>query len=357
MQDQGAALWRAVLDPASPLPDAWQQDPPAASVAQLENLITPALAEFALKHAADNFQRPLVDPDNARKSRLLNRFTGNAQRHWASEIARSGMDVTYLKGFVFAHTLYPDPDFRTIGDLDLLVRKSELDDLLGFLLDRGFGFQSNPLPRWGFISDASFVPLVSDDETCNIDVHIQPDCYPAYRSLTTEQVFRDRRSFSIGDEEFWGPSIEHAIVLCLTNAAKDKFGPYSVRKLLDLAVLIGSDVPVDWSLIQRLAVEGHFLKPAGLALALLSRLGLRETLVPPEMRILPSGVARPTFDRLVRDHQLMFHEKPDLWRVLSREVLLCTEPDVAVYNAWQRFKGLLRPQSGLPHNQELRSRP
>ena len=40
----------------------------------------------------------------------------------------------------------------------------------------------------GFISDASFMPLVSPEGDCNIDIHVQPDCYPAYRSLRVRPV-------------------------------------------------------------------------------------------------------------------------------------------------------------------------
>ena len=50
--------------------------------------------------------------------------------------------VAYLKGLAFEHTLYPDTDMRTIGDIDILVRERDLDSLIG----RGFEFKTLPMP-------------------------------------------------------------------------------------------------------------------------------------------------------------------------------------------------------------------
>ncbi|MEQ9126292.1 MAG: RNase adapter RapZ, partial [Alphaproteobacteria bacterium] len=85
-----------------------------------------------------------------------------------------------------------------------------------FLKGRGFVFEDQPSAPWGFISDASYQPLRSADGHCYIDVHVQPDCYPAYRSLTADRVFAASRPFAAGEGAFAGPSPAHALVLCLT---------------------------------------------------------------------------------------------------------------------------------------------
>ena len=284
----------------------------------------------------------------------MNRFTGGVQRRWMHEIAGSGIPVVFMKGFAFAHTLYPDPDIRTIGDLDLLVAETDLDRLLKFLTAGGFGFEPMPTPAWGFISDASFLPLVSADGACNIDVHVQPDCYPAYRSLSAEAMFSDAISTRIDGEAVFTPSPSHALVLCLTNAAKDKFGPYSVRKLVDIAVLLRSDAAIDWDEVRTLARRGHFTKPARVAFALLVRLGLPEELVPRDFRRCPPGIAAREFEFLVDDYAALFARDPASLRVLMRELTLCTEPDVAVHNAFLRVTGMFRPRRGLPAGYETR---
>ena len=179
-----------------------------------------------------------IDADQAAHSRLNNRLNGGVQRRWAGDIGGLGIPLVYLKGFALAHTLYDDPDVRTIGDLDVLVRAADRDRLIAALADRGFNFQPQPRAPWGFISRASYMPFVSADGLCNLDIHIHPDCYPAYRSLTTELVFAAADAVHVGDTTIRVPDAGHSFLLCVTNAAKDKFGPYAIRKLVDAAMLV-----------------------------------------------------------------------------------------------------------------------
>ena len=312
------------------------------------DLVTPALAAHCL-HAADNrLGKSFLKADTVRQSLLINRFNGGVQRRWMKAIAETGMPVVYLKGFAFAHSLYPDPDIRTIGDIDILVRAADLKGLLVFLTDNGFEFESMPMAPWGFISDASFMPLVSAEGDCSIDIHVQPDCYPAYRSLTVEDVFEKSTLQTIAGAEVKIPCIEHAMLLCLTNAAKDKFGVFSVRKLVDIWMLLRSGRSIDWDVVERLAASGSFLKPARVVFALLHRLGMPKGSVPESLCPAPSGLLARPFERLVSDYASMFATEPTAMRVFEREMLLCTEPGVALHNTGLRLKGLLRRKNGLP---------
>lgn len=342
------SLWLPILDPESDLPDAWHANPPTDAASRLADLVTPALAAHFLDPVSERLGRKLIDPATARQSRLLNRFNGGVQRHWMREISGTGIPVVYLKGFAFAHTLYPDPDIRTIGDIDILVRDAELRRLAEFLTGQGFYFDPLPLPSWGFISDASFMPLVSADGDCVIDLHVQPDCYPAYRSLTAEDMFAHATAHEIEGTPVSIPSPEHAMLLCLTNAAKDKFGVFSVRKILDIAALLHGQQNLDWDGIASLAADGHFLKPARVVFALLRALGLPAEKVPPALGPTPEGFAGWPFAKLVSDYASMFEKEPSALRVLEREFMLCTEPDVALHNAGLRIKGLFRRRRGIP---------
>ena len=344
----GLALWRAVLDPAGGIPATFRDDPPFDQALFLNGLLTPALAAHFLQPVEAASGARLIDAEAAEQSRLINRFNGTVQRRWAGEIADSGIPVVFMKGFAFAHGLYPDPDVRTIGDIDLLVREDDLRGLLDFLTGRGFRFEALPTPAWGYISDASFMPLMSANGDCNIDLHIQPDCYPAYRSIAAEDVFAAAQDFRAGGVALKMPSAEHALLLCLTNAAKDKFGPFSARKLMDIVMLLRRTEPVDWDAMERLATEGRFLKPAGVAFALLRALGLPDGLVPGCLLWRPRGAAAGPFARLVADYAAFFDTVPSAVRVLERELTLCTEPGVAFHNAMLRLKGLIRRRDGLP---------
>lgn len=337
-----------MLDPHRKLPDSWRNDPPLADAARFADLVTPALASHFLGPVEDRLGRALLDAATVNQSRLFNRFNGGVQRRWMREIAGTSLPVVYLKGFAFAHSLYPDPDTRTIGDIDILVRQRDLNSLLEFLTDHGFVFETVPVAPWGFISDASFMPLMSAEGDCNIDLHVQPDCYPAYRSLTAEVVFAHSVEQDIDGTIVQIPSTEHAMVLCLTNAAKDKMGVFSVRKMLDIVTMLCEPRAIDWDMVASLASSGHFLNPACVAFALLRRLGLPSGRVPDQLNRVPTGLAKAPFTRLVSDYANMFETPPSALRVLERELTLCTEPDVAIHNAGLRIKGLLRRRRGVP---------
>lgn len=342
------SLWRAILAPDETLPAHWGSAMPSDDAQRFADLVTPALAAHCLKAAETNLGQAFLDPGTVKQSLLINRFNGGVQRRWMQAIAETGIAVVYLKGFAFAHSLYPDPDIRTIGDIDILVRPADLDGLLAFLTSHGFEFDTLPMAPWGFISDASFMPLVSAEGDCNIDIHVQPDCYPAYRSLTVDDVFDGSTISTIAGTEAKIPCVEHAMLLCLTNAAKDKFGVFSVRKLVDVSMLLKSGMPIDWALVERLAAEGSFLKPARVVFALLRRLGLPAGIVPELLCRAPTGLAAGPFERLVSDYASMFATEPSTMRVFEREVTLCTEPGVALHNAGRRLKGLVRRKNGLP---------
>ena len=260
-------------------------------------LVTPALAAHCLEAAENWLGKSFLKADTVKQSLLINWFNGGVQRRWAKVIAETGMPVVYLKGFTFARSLYPDPCIRTIGD---------------------------------------------------IDIHVQPDSYPANRSLAVEDVFANSTLQMIVGAEVKIPCIENAMLLYLANAAKDKFGVFSVRKLVDIWMLLRSGRPIDWDVVERLAASGSFLKPTGVVSALSHRLRMLKGTVPESLCPVTSGLLARPFERLVSDYASMFATEPTAMRFFEREMLLCTEPGVALHNTGLCLKGLLRRKTGLP---------
>lgn len=348
MTAASAFPWRAILDPGWAPGDGQPAAPAPDAVRRFAGLMSPVLAAHLLQPVSAALGRDLVDPADVRQSRLLNRLAGASQRGAVERLTAAGVSFVCLKGFALAHTIYPDPDLRTVGDLDLLVPAAGLDRAIAALTEAEFSFGRLPRARWGFISDASFLPLVSADGVCSVDLHVEPDCYPAYRSLSADRLFAAATTASAGQVAFRVPCPEHALLLALTNAAKDKFAGIAVRKLVDAALLIRAHPALDWAEVRGLAEAGHFLRPAQVALALLVRLGLPETIVPADLRTVSGAVSRRVFARLVEDYRTVFAEEPSTVRTLARELAVCTEPDVALHNAMLRLRGLFRPATGLP---------
>ena len=263
-------------------------------------------------------------------------------------MAGAGIETVYLKGFANAHTLYTDPDVRTVGDVDVLVRNDDLDRVIQLLSSRGFRFRGAAERSWGFISTASYVPFVSADGACNLDIHIQPDAYPVYRSLTADDMFAASRETNADTLPFRVPCAEHNLILSASNAAKDKFGPFCARKLVDAIVLLQTESHIDWSQIEVIARNGRFLRPVQVFLALLRRLGAPVTAASSGLDLSSKGLVAAEFERTFRDYRDLFPHTPGVLALLRRELLVCTEPSVGLYNSWLRLRGLVRPQSGIP---------
>lgn len=335
--EDGLAVWQRIAA-GTPAASAGALSP--AAVERLAELASPVLADHLLGGG-------VLDPGAIQQSRLNNRYRLAAQRACLAEIATTEIPVVVIKGFALAYTIYDDPELRAVGDIDLLVRSEDRDRLITHLTGQGYTFEPLPRPAWGFISEASYAPFVSPDEGCNLDVHIHPDCYPAYRSLTTERVFESAVPLASGDVPFCAACSEHAFLLCATNVAKDKFGPFATRKIAD-AMRLAKSGGLDWPSLDRLASEGGYRTPYRVFVKLLLDLGLEASHLPPEAgRDLPSRIHRE-YARMLEDTQRLYPGEPGLAATLRRELLLSTEPPVGARNAWSRLKGLVRRDDGIP---------
>ncbi|MGE0256446.1 MAG: nucleotidyltransferase family protein [Alphaproteobacteria bacterium] len=313
---------------------------PATVARRFGDLVGPALAASLLGPGG-------LDPDTVARSTLAGRFALATQRKWLARIIAEGPPVVVLKGFALAHQIYPDAASRCMGDLDVLVRPRDRDRLIDLLARDGFAFRPLPTPPWGFISTASYMPFASADGACNLDIHIHPDCYPAYRSMTTEAVFAAAVTATSAGMQFHVPCREHALMLCATNAAKDKFGPFAARKFVDAMRLVASG-PVDWPTLDHLAAAGNYALPLHAFLRLLRLLGVPAAALPAQVGTPLPWPRRRAFAAVLAEVRELWPSEPGLAATLVRELLLCTEPAVGLHNAAARLRGLIRPHRGMP---------
>lgn len=332
-REAGATLWRTVargrVDDVSP-----------QAVARFSEMASPVLTDFLMGGG-------VLPASQVEQSRLNNRFRLAAQVSCLRAISDAGIEVVAIKGFALAHTIYPAPELRTVGDLDILVRPGDRDRLLGHLSGLGYTFVPLPRPPWGFISEASYAPFVSADGACNLDVHIHPDCYPAYRSLTTELVFSRAVEVRAGDLTFQAAHRDHAFLLCATNVAKDKFGPFATRKIAD-AMRLAVEGGLDWPALEALAEAGNFTRPYRAFLRLLAELGTDPALLPPDCTAPFSARREREYRRMLDETLMLYPSEPGLPATLRRELFLSTEPRVGLRNALARMRGLFARETGVP---------
>ncbi|MDP6566049.1 MAG: nucleotidyltransferase family protein [Alphaproteobacteria bacterium] len=340
-------LWPALLavDPGAvdlgDLPDLFEL------ANRLVDILGPSLAGHVLSGTSGTAASPLVDAGEVQHDRLLNRFRRVDGLRWARLAAEHGIPVVCLKGLAIAHFVYAEPDLRTMADADLLVRLADRDDLLAVFDAAGLRFRT-PEARspWGFISDASYQPLTTDDHQSNVDLHVHPDAWPLHRALPTSEVFAAARPLASPSGDILAPSTTHMLLLCASHAARDLFGPTTVKSLIDAALLLHLKAgEIDWGELQALASAARVGKPVRAFFAILDRLGGPTAALPAGLGQAPASAE---FERAMADYLALFPDDAGILGKLRREALLCAEPQVALRRNLQRLWGLFRPNLGLP---------
>ena len=146
------------------------------------------------------------------------------------------------------------------------------------------------------------------------------------------------------------PSDDHSLILCVTNAAKDKFNISSTGKIIDAIMVLKSGRQLDWDQIARLAREGGFLLPLRASLALLNGLGVAMGDTPRHLYEPLGRLRGMALRQVLADYRAYFPQELPMTALLWREMTICAEPFVAFHNTGLRLKGLFRPFAGLPEN-------
>ncbi len=329
-----AAPWPLLLARQSAGRRVDASDIPPEVLARLDELIGAALT----RHLLYDSGLTLAD-SGVTQSRLSNRFRRADGLRWAQHAASHGIRVVCLKGLAAAHLYYPDADLRTMSDADLLVAEADRDRLLALYKAAGLDYhQTEARSPWGFISDASMLPLTGADGTSNIDLHIHPDAWPLHLGLPASAVFAAARTITAGDGQILVPSTTHMLLLTASHAARDLFGPSTAKSLIDAARLLqqcGDEV--DWAEFEDRLGKGRVGKPVRAFLAILDRLGADTRAVPRALRRAPAGAE---FERAVEDYATLFTDDASALARARRELMLCAEPGVALRRDVQRFLGL-----------------
>lgn len=347
------ALWAVLLTgkpPASPLADAGlsiltqrlaQRLSPAWVASLLEPLITPGMPAP-------------IDPVVARQALMVARLTLGAQAEAVRLMQDAGLEPVALKGFAHAHALYGEPAARISGDLDVLLRRDQLAPVIDLFGKRNYAFAADGRRRWGFVSDASFVPFFSPDGLCNIDLHVEADSWPLHDGLPADDVRKAARRIAYAHGSFTAPSPEHALLIAVSNIAKDRFFAPTVSKVIDLSrLLMRYDGALDWREIERRGSRAALMPALNATLALMVALGLPQALMPPELSRRPTGLPGRAFTRMLADWLAMFPRDPGAAGLLAREALLAREPATFVALNLRRLRGLLRRGDGIPPEARL----
>lgn len=196
-------------------------------------------------------------------------------------LAEVAVTPVLLKGSALAFSIYPDPACRPMGDIDILVRKDELETCIEALKHQGYTeICPTAAPLSLRLSQEKHVALSPPDNGGkSLELHWDPFEPPIVRSFRTgtpldhaanlESIAVEGRLASVFTSEI-------AFIHAAMHFAGHQFQPDHHRTLLDL-VLLGRSRAISWESVVRNVRKGGLAIPVGLTLCCLhDELGCEE---------------------------------------------------------------------------------
>lgn len=152
------------------------------------------------------------------------------------EFEKAGIKNLPLKGYFMKH-LYPQSDFRTMTDVDILVRKKDFKKIRSIFLDCGFEQpQILKTDEIHFSKDLTYFEVQSN-------LNMGTDKY--YDDIWSKAQPRENYEFSyfLTDEDFYIYMVYHC-------AKHIKAGGLGIRMLMDLYMFLTSKNNLDFSYIE-----------------------------------------------------------------------------------------------------------
>jgi len=181
-------------------------------------------------------------------------------------LEEAGIGSVVLKGPAVAHTVYPDPAWRSFGDLDLLVEASDLARAVELLEAQGFA-RRLPEPRAGFDTRFGKGVELRNGSKLDVDLHRTLALGPFGVWLDTRTLFEHTEPFTLGGRAFRKLDAEAILVHAAMHATLGSRMPRLVA-LRDVAQISDGARP-DWEAVRGLvdAWQAHVVIDAALRAA------------------------------------------------------------------------------------------
>jgi hypothetical protein len=200
-----------------------------------------------------------------RNLRLTNELIAITRKFAAAEIP-----VLPHKGPLLAQAAYSDLAMRDFGDLDILVRTTDLPAAISLLVSCDFAppdklawLSSKTLLRW--TAEMSY----TSPQGISVDLHwrLTPAHYTV--QLDPELLWKSSRLVTIAGTQI--PTLDPEALLVLLAVHGGKHCWEALGWLADLAWLVDSNPEINWQRIRDLAEEARCKRPVLLALSLMNR--------------------------------------------------------------------------------------
>jgi hypothetical protein len=172
-----------------------------------------------------------------------------------AQLAAWGIETRVLKGCALAHLDYPDPQMRPTGDIDLLVRGDQIDDLVDRLAaDGAVRLDPDPVVGYaGLVGKGATMLLAGGGE---LDLHRLLVWGPIGVRLPPDELWTTSRSWMLDGHELATLGLEETLIhLCLHLVVGGSVRALSLRDVAQLLVAADLEVERVTGLARRWRVE------------------------------------------------------------------------------------------------------
>lgn len=160
-------------------------------------------------------------------------------RRVLTALTQEGIQVVVLKGAALAELAYEHVGLRTMGDVDLLVEKRNLEkagaiiERLGFLPNEGYGDK-----QWYRNHHHHLVPYVAPDGSMTVEIHWHIIERTAFVDMPIEELWVHTRPVRIASVPCLALSAEHMLLHVALHLSNPNRFLGQLRGLCDVAELL-----------------------------------------------------------------------------------------------------------------------
>jgi hypothetical protein len=174
--------------------------------------------------------------------------------------------VILLKGVFLAYAVYEDRALRPMADVDILVRRRDVESVENALLALGYQLSEWKHRDW-CLKNHYHLSYVHPGVHVHIEIHwhIQRPDVP-HGKVVVEELWRDAQPLTLAGVEVLALSLEHLFLYQCLHIAKHAFG-LGLRHFCDLAAILKRyQGQLDWSQLQAGAERWQITKAVYLSL-------------------------------------------------------------------------------------------
>ena len=192
---------------------------------------------------------------------------------------RAGAEAIVVKGPVLSVRAYGDPGLRQYGDLDFLIRASDLRAATRTLINAGY---DSDLPLEAI--EAGKIPgeylFMKPGARLLVELHTEQTFRYSPKPLPMEEYFSRRTEVALDGSHVPALSVEDEFVLICIHGAKDFWE--RLMWVADVAAMVAVGTPLNWEIVKQSAKAVGAERMVRVALRLVEE--LLRTEIPAEIR-------------------------------------------------------------------------